>query len=251
MVKRYTHYALTILLSLWITSGTLHAKWFGLSKSADLQSPEIRALAIGLEDGLKDLEILDANLNSVGKLTLRQFTFSKAFTAPIIDGQLRFGAPDGVDKRGKPKFKLIASFDWKESYKQECLLFLPKSIMIDGAQGKAEYIIKHMDLSKRSFKQGETQIINLTPYKTIVKAGEHNVTVAPWDRSICSEIKDLSGVKMAQFEVSYLKEGTQHNTSQTRLRYLNTVRYITFIYVDAKREKVSVSIIKDFGNLFN
>ncbi|MGJ8653599.1 MAG: hypothetical protein ACSHX8_10035 [Opitutaceae bacterium] len=246
MIKRYTHYALTILLSLWITSGTAHGKLFA-SESKSIESPKIRALAIGLEGGLKDLEILDANLKSSGKLSLRQFAFSKTFTCPIVDGEIRFGVPSGTSITGKKKFRQVASFKWKDSYEQVCLLFLPKSLMVDDSRSTIEYTIQLINMSTDSFELGHTKIVNLTPLNTIVNAGEHNATVAAWDRLDFPKIEKTTGVNMAQLDVSYIKEGTEHNAYQTRMRYQETTRYITIIYTDTEKDKVSVCIVKDFG----
>lgn len=245
MIKRTIHTALAIILTLCITSGTAHGKWFGSGTPTDLESPQMRALAIGLENGLKTLDILDENHQSVGKLSLRQFAFSKTFTCPIVEGQLRFGVPDGMDDDGNPHFKLVASFDWKESTQQVCLLFLPRSLNIDGAQSTADYTIQLIDMSAESFELGHTQVINLTSFNAIVRVEEHSATVAPWDRTQFSKIEESTGVNMAQFEVSYLEDGTEHNAYQARIRYLDRIRYIAFIYTDTKRERIAVRIVKD------
>ena len=249
MIKRYTHYALTIILSIWITSGTAHGKLF-VSKPAALESPEIRALAVGFENGLENLEILDAKLKPVGQLALRQFGFSKAFTCPIVEGKIRFGVRDGSTIIGKKKYRLVASLDWKDSYKQVCLLFIPKSLTENAAQDAAEYTIQIMDMSTQSFGLGHTKIINLTPNKSMVSVGEHKTTVEAWSESQLSKVKERSNMNMAQVGVSYMKEGTEHDAFQSRMRYLETTRYITFIYTDTKKDRIAVRIVKDSGRLF-
>ncbi|CAA6677582.1 MULTISPECIES: hypothetical protein [unclassified Lentimonas] len=212
-----------------------------------LETPTMRAIAVGLEKGLTDLEILDAKLQSVGQLSLRQFGYSKGFTSPIVEGELLFGIPDGIDEDGNPKFKLVASFKRAEFDKETCLLFLPKSLMADEQQSTTEYIIQLMDMSLSSFQFGHTRIINLTPWETNVSVGEQNTTVTAWNRSTFAKIQETSGVSMAQVEVSYIQDGTANMAYQTRIRYQEDIRYTIFIYSDIKNERIRVRVVKDLS----
>ncbi|MDP4645217.1 MAG: hypothetical protein NWS71_12315 [Opitutales bacterium] len=236
MIKQYAQYALTILISLWFTSVTAHGAQ---------ESPPIKVLAIGLENGIKKLEILDAKLQSVGQLSLREFSYSKAFTGPIVEGKLLFGIADGLDKRGKPKFKQIASFEWNDSNEKTALLFIPKSLMAGSNQSTAEYIIQALDMNPVSYKLGHTRIINMTPHATLVRAGEHSISVAAWDRAEMPKVTDLNNMNMAQIDITYFEEGTENNVYQTRMRYLDRIRYTIVIYSDLKNERITSRIIKD------
>lgn len=251
MIKHTHHFTLTLLLSLLITSGTAHAKWFGLKKSKTIESAPIRAVAVGLEGELKVLELLDAELQSVGQLSLRKFAFSKEFTCPIVEGQLRFGAPDGVDKKGKPKFRLVASLDWQESDNEMCLLFLPKSLMVDGKQAATDYTIQLLDMGTDSFELGHTQFINLTSFETKVHVGEHTASLAAWDELTLPTISEVNDMNMAPMDVSYIEEGTEHKAFNNQLRILGNTRHIAFIYSDHKNDRVTVRILKDSGHLFD
>lgn len=235
MIKQYAQYALTMLLSLWITSVAAHG--------AD--TPSIKAVAIGLENGIKNLEILDAKLQSVGQLSLREFSYSKSFTGPIIKGQLLFGIADGLDEKGNPKFKQIASFDWNHANEQTALLFIPKSQMKGSNQSTAEYIVQALDMSPEVFKPGHTRIINITPYKTSVHAGEHISSVAAWERAMMPKVKDLNHMNMAQIDITYFEEGTENNVYQTRMRYLDRIRYTVVIYSDLENKRITSRILKD------
>ena len=239
MVKRYSYYALTILLSICATS-TVSAK----------DTPELRALAIGLENNLKTLEILDTELQPVDKLSLRPFAFSKSFTCPIIEGRLIFGIADGVDEAGNPKYKQIASFEWEESYEQVCLLFLPKSLMPDDNPDVAEYTVQVLDMNTKVFKMGHSKIVNLTPLETVVQVGEHEASIAAWDRAEFSKVEELTGVNMANISVSYLEKDTKHVAYQSRIRYSDDMRSVMIVYTDSRSERTMVRIIKDTGRLF-
>lgn len=239
MIKRYANFALMVLLSFCATYA-INAK----------DSPELRALAIGLENGLKNLEILDANLQPVGQLSLRQFAFSKEFTCPVVEGQLIFGIPDGVDANGNPKYKRVASVDWKNSYNQACLLFLPKSLKSDENQGIEEYTIQLLDMNTKTFGLGHSKIINLTSLNTFVQVGEHEATVAAWEKAEFSKVEELTGVNMAQINVSYYQDDTEHVAYQSRVRYSENMRNIILIYTDNRSQRTTARIIKDTGRLF-
>lgn len=235
MRHSYTQYGLTTLISLLIISAQLHSE----------ECPKIQALAIGLENGLKELEILDNDLQSVGQLSLREFNYSRPFTSPIVEDRLLFGIADGVDKKGNIIYRQIASFDWKKSNQDTRLLFLPKSLMINGEHCTAEYLIQPMDMSTDSFQLGHSRIFNLTGLEATVQLGEHRTTVAAWERSVIPEVEELSGVKMARMEVSYIKDGKKQNVHHARLRYLNTRRNSLFIYPDAKNDRIAIRVVKN------
>ncbi|MGJ8650198.1 MAG: hypothetical protein ACSHX4_07555 [Opitutaceae bacterium] len=236
MIKQYAQYALTILLSLWFTSVAAHGAQ---------ESPRIKALAIGLENGIKKLEILDAKLQSVGQLSLREFNYSKAFSGPIVEGKLLFGIADGLDKRGKPKFKQIASFDWNDSNEKTALLFIPKSLMEGSDQSTAKYIVQALDMNTDTYKLGHTRIINITPHAALVSAGEHSIPVAAWGRAEMSKVKDINEMNMAQTDIIYFEDGTENSVFQTRMRYLDRIRYTIVIYSDLKNKRITSRIIKD------
>lgn len=238
-----------VFFSLFILTATAHSQVVSPIEPAEIvNAPELRAIAVGLENDLTELHLLDATQQSVGKLSLRQFAFSKAFDCPVVEGKMTFGVPNGIDEEGVPLFKPVASVKWKGSYKQVCLIFIPKSI-VGKREGTADYAIQILDMSQQ-FKLGHTQIMNFTPFDTMVRIGEHQTTIKPWSKSEFSEIKELTGVKMAQMAVYYQYNDTIHNADQTRYRYLERIRYITFIYPNLKNKRVAVNTVKDFGNLY-
>lgn len=216
----------------------------------DQSSPQLRALAVGYEQNLKTLEILDADMQSVGKLPLRKFNFSKTFTCPIVERRLIFGIANGKDEAGKLKYKQVASIDWENNYERSCLLFIPKSIQGDTEQGGLEYTIQVMDMNADSFKPGVIKTINLTPWEMLVNVGEHEEILAPWNQTVFSKIEELDKMNMAQIEISYIKKGTSYNAFQSRMRYLPGTRYIILTYSDIDNDQVAVSVVKDSGSVF-
>ncbi|MGJ8640107.1 MAG: hypothetical protein ACSHYA_12025 [Opitutaceae bacterium] len=254
MIKRYIPYALTVILCTLITSVAVYGGPKTPGKRPVIQSskqtPEVRALAIGLENGLSDLEILDANLQSTGKLSLREFNFSKPITLPSISEELRFGIADGIDENGKTIFRLVASIEWNDSYKKMCLLFLPKSRVVDGENSATDYSIQLLDMSTDSFKLGHTQIINLTPYETKIRMGEHNASVAAGNDAQLPIVNELNSLNMTPVEVSYIKEGMERNAYQTKMRYLKNTRYIAIAYSDPENERVSIRFVKNSSRAF-
>lgn len=244
MSKRFIHCALTVVLSLWISTTTAHSQ----ETQAETKVSQLRALAVGYENELKELEILDATLQSVGKLKLRKLSFSTAFTCPVVEGKLIFGIPAGIDEEGQPIFKPVASVNWKSSYREVCLIFIPKSLA-GQSQGNTEYSVQLMDMSSK-FKLGHTKILNLTPFDTMIRVGEHKTSLKPWGKFEIKQVKELTGVKMAQLDVFYKYNDTIHSANQSRYRYLERTRYITFIYPDIRNKRVAVNVVKDFGNLY-
>lgn len=244
MYKRYVHLALTIAMGMGFSSATVNGE------SSSARTPEIRALAIGLQDDLKQLEILDASMQSVGQLSLRPFAFSKGFTCPIVGGQLLFGVSAGTDKDGNPLFEQIATYDWENGDEQVCLLFLPRSLVEAEAQSSQKYTIERIDMSTKSFESGHSKIINLTPLDTLVRAGEHEIAVEPWDRAEISKIEELTGIKMAQITISYFKEDTEQVAYQSRVRYTESARTLILIYTDSRNGRTTTRIISDSGRLF-
>ncbi|MGJ8653598.1 MAG: hypothetical protein ACSHX8_10030 [Opitutaceae bacterium] len=250
MFKQYITYTLTVFLGIFAITATAHSQATEIPLEATAtKAPKLRALTIGYENDLKELELLDANLQSVGKLSLRQFTFSKGFTCPIVAGKLTFGVPNGTDEQGLPLFKPVASVQWKDSYQQVCLVFIPKSLA--GKRNiNAEYAVQVLDMSTREFKLGHTKVINLTPLDAMVGIGEHKASLKPWSQNDISKVTELTGVKMAQISVFYKYNDKIHNAEQTRFRYLEDARFITLIYPDAKNKRIAVKVVKDFGNLY-
>ena len=248
MSKKFIHCALTALISLFAINTAAHSQTPPPQPAAN-NSPKLRALTIGYENELKDLEMLDADLQSVGKLSLRQFTFSKGFTCPIVEGTLNFGIPNGTNEEGIPIFKQVASVKWQSSYKQVCLIFIPKSLA-GKSNGTQEYIVQVLDMSTGQFKLGHTKVMNFTPFETMVRIGEQQTSLKPWTKSEVKKVNELTGVKMAQVSVFYNYNNAIHNAQQTRFRYLEDTRYITLIYPDLVNKRVGVKIVKDFGNLY-
>ncbi|CAA6677581.1 MULTISPECIES: hypothetical protein [unclassified Lentimonas] len=248
MIKQYITCTLTALFSLFILPAKAHSQGSS-TESAVTGANQLRAISVGLENDLKEMVILDASLQSVGKLSLRSFGFSQPFSCPIVDGNLVFGVPNGMDEDGKPLFKPVASVKWKSSYKQACLLFIPKSL-VGKSESTKEYAIQVLDMSPRGFEFGHTKLMNLTPFDTMVRIGEHQSKLKPWSNSDVSKIKELTGVKMAQIGVYYLYDDTIHNAKQTRFRYMEDTRYITVIYPDIQNKRIEVRTIKDFGRLY-
>lgn len=251
MIKRYTHYALTVILSLWITTVEAQPPTPAQSpaQSDSQQIQRLRALAIGIENELKDLEILDATMQSVGQLSLRKLSFSEEFSCPLVEGKLIFGVPNGTDEEGLPLFKPVASVKWDPSVRQTCLIFIPKSLA-GKSQSSQEYGVQVMDMSPSAFKIGHTKILNFTPLNTMVRMGEHKEKVGAWEKADLSKITDVTDLNMAQVEVYYEHNNKIHTAHQTRIRYLDRVRYITLIYPDIVNKRVSVNIIKDYGKLY-
>lgn len=247
MIKRYTHFALTAVLSLWITTAKAQSQTPSQSDSAEV--PRLRALTVGFENNLRTLEILDASMQSIGQLTLRELAFSEEFTSPIVEGKLIFGVPNGFDEEGKPLFKPVASVKWNNSMRQTCLIFLPKSL-VGKSQSTQEYGIQLMDMSPSKFKFGHTKILNFTPLNTMIRMGEHREKVAAWGSADLSKINDVTDLNMAQIEIYYMHNDKVHTAHQTRIRYLDRVRYITLIYPDLQNKRIAVNIIKDFGKLY-
>lgn len=250
MFKQYITYMLTVFIILFGITTAAHSQTTpSESIEASTTGPKLRALSLGYQDGLKNLEILDATLQSVGKLSLRQFTFSKEFTCPVVNGKLTFGVPNGTDENGNPLFKPVASVKWKNSYKEICLIFIPKSLI--GKSGStAQYAVQVMDMSTRGFEVGHTKTINFTPFDAMVRIGEHQAVVKPWAKSEFPIVTEFKDVKMAQISVMYKYKDEIYNATQTRYRYLESARYITLIYPDLKNKTVGVKTVKDFGNLF-
>jgi hypothetical protein len=247
MIKRYTHFALTAVLSLWITTATAQSQTAPESESVEV--PRLRALTIGLENNLTTLEILDGSLQSIGQLALREQAFSEEFTSPIVEGKLIFGVPNGTDEEGKPLFRQVASVKWNRSMRQTCLIFVPKSL-VGKSQNANDYGIQLLDMSPSAFKFGHTKILNFTPLNTMVRMGEHKEKVAAWGSANLSKINDVTELNMAQIEVYYIFNDKVHTAHQTRIRYLDRVRYITLIYPDIQNKRIAVNIIKDFGKLY-
>lgn len=252
MFNQYLTYTLTVFISLFAILATAHSQQPSVTSSADrvkeVVGLKLTSIAIGLENDLKKLEILDAMGQSVGQIGLRKFAFSREFTCPVVEGKLIFGVPNGFDEEGKPLYKVVASKNWQQSNKQACLIFIPKSLVGNRA-GSNEYLIQTLDMSQK-FQLGHTKVINFTPFETMVRLGEYKKTIKPWSQSDVSEIKQLTGVKMAQISVLYNYNGELKNVRQSRFRYLEDTRYITFIYPDIKNKRVAVNVVKDFGNLF-
>jgi len=242
MLKPLHYISLSFLLCLWGCPLILNGE--------NLQSAPLRALSVGYEQELRDLVILDANMQSSGQLSLRRFRFSKMFKCPIVDGQLVFGISDGINEKGTPQFREVASVEWKHSYGNSCLLFLPKSLKGETTPGSSEYSIQIVDMKTNSFKPGHIKIINTTPWRTMVRAGEHEKGIAAWEVAELSKIEEIGPSRMTQLIVSYTKEDSQYHAHQSRIRYLESTRYFVLIYTDMKTKRVTARLVKDSGSLF-
>lgn len=246
MIKSYITYTLTAFLSLFILSSAAHSQ---STTSDEVSGTQLRAIAIGLQNNLRELHLLDSSMQSTGKLSLRKLAFSREFTSPIVEGQLIFGIPNGVDEDGEPLYKPVASVPWKASNRQACLFFIPKSL-VGKNQGTKEYAIQVLDMS-RKFKPGHTVVMNFTPLDTMVRMGEHKTVIKGWAKDSFSEVADVDEMNMAQIQVYYKHNNTVYNPFNAPIRYLGNIRYITLIYPDIKNRRMAVNIVKDYGKLYD
>lgn len=218
-------------------------------EATSIKAPLMRALAIGLQDELSELEILDAKLQSVATVNLRKFKFSSPFRCPIVNGKLVFGVQSGVNEEGIPVYKPVAVTDWDRSMAQSCLIFIPMQLR-GGSDNGIEYAIHKLDMSQSSFDRGHTKVLNFTPFDTIMQMGEHKAATNAWGTSNVPEVKELGRMNMAQIGVFYKYNNSIRNPFQTQIRYLDQTRYLAIIYPDLVNKEVGVKIVKDYGKLF-
>lgn len=209
----------------------------------------LRALAVGFSQDLKQLEILDANQKSVGKLSLRLRRYSQEFQCPIVNEHLVFGVEDGVDEFGNKKYRPVSAVKWNPSYQKTCLIFIPQEFQGNNA-GKEPYKIVTMNMDPKTFRPGHTRVANFSPAQTLFRIGEHKQVVESGQIATIEKVNELKRMNMAQVEVYYSFEGKANNILQTRVRYLDQTRYFAIIYPDFLHRKIRVAIAKDYGNLF-
>ncbi len=216
---------------------------------ASRSTPPIRAMAVGLEGDLRVLEILDANLDSIGRLRLGIRSYSSQFTCPIVDGKIVFGIKGGFDEEGKQLYKPIASTVWKPEYKKICLVFIPKSFT--GNQDMdVPYLVRVMDMGDKNYELGTTKVINFSPVTAYVQFGEHKEILERGKTALIPKIEKIRGANMAQLNVYFLRDDKPQTVMQTRMRYLERIRYLIVVYPDFVNKRLGVSTINDYGNLF-
>jgi hypothetical protein len=220
------------------------------SQSGSSQTPTLRALAVGFEDGLRVLEILDSNLKSTGQLRLNLRSYSAEFTCPIIDGKVIFGIENGKNAEGQTIYKPVGTVAWNPDFKKVCLVFIPKSFTGGSDTARAVYDIKAMDMSERDFALGSTKVVNLSPVKAYLRLGEHKKVIERGESIVIPKVEEVSDANMTQLNVYYLADGAPQNVMQTRIRYLKRIRYVIVLYPDFENKRLGVSSILDSGNLF-
>lgn len=214
-----------------------------------VESHEIRALAVGIEDDLRGLHILDASNQSVGTIRLRERSFSKGFTCPIIEGQIHLGVEAGVNEANEPIYSRIASVPWEVSFKKVAMVFIPNSFIADPKITQA-YVIKPMDMGGDRYESGTTKVVNFAPVTAYVSFGEHREAIERGQIKVLPKIEQVLPGNMAQLNVYHLIDEKPVTVSEGRMRYLERIRYLIVLYPDYVNRKMGVASIVDKGNLF-
>ncbi|MGJ8640108.1 MAG: hypothetical protein ACSHYA_12030 [Opitutaceae bacterium] len=250
MTYKGTLHLLTAFFGLLIATMATHAQPVPAVpiEPVSTKTPPLRALTIGILDDLRNLEILDANMQPAGRLSLREFSFSSAFRCPIVDGRLIFGTQNGTNEEGVPVYKPVAAIKWDSSLKQSCLIFIPANLR--GDKSGAKYVIQNLDMSPAKFKPGHTKVLNFTPVDTVTMMGEHKVSTSKWGTSSMPTVKDVTSLNMTQMGVYYKHKDRVHNPYQTQIRYLDQTRYLTIIYPNIENKRIEVRVVKDYGKLY-
>jgi hypothetical protein len=214
-----------------------------------IESQEIRALAVGIEDNLRVLHILDASNQSVGTIRLRERSYSNPFTCPIIEGQIHLGVEAGVNEANEPIYSRVATVPWKSSFTKVAMVFIPKSFIADPKVTQA-YVIKPMDMSEDGYESGTTKVVNFAPVTAYVSFGEHREAVERGQMKVLPKIEQVFPGNMAQLNVYHLIDEKPVIVTETRMRYLERIRYLIVLYPDFVHRKMGVASIVDKGNLF-
>ena len=226
----------------------------GTEEPSEHETAPIRAIAVGYENDLEQLHILNRSsetgmFESVGMLNLRLFSYSRAFSCPIVEGRLFFGVENGVDVDGITQYRPVASVAWAPQYKQIALVFIPNSYR-GRASGNDAYTISRMDMSTSSFALGSIKAINLSPAVSYIMIGEHKETVQPKQVVNISEVKDVLAANMVSLRVAYQAKEEIRMIKQTRIRYLKRLRYLIILYPDIENRRIGLAFVSDSGRLF-
>ena len=215
-----------------------------------INSPKIRALAVGFENDLRNLHLLDADGGSAGTIRLMLLSYSRPFEAPINKGLITFGVEDGVDANGITQYRPVASVAWAPEDEKLALIFIPRNFRGQANDDEA-YFIRKMNMSANSFALGSTTVLNLSSAVSYVTIGEHEKTIQPHQEVTISEVNDVLSANMVGLKVAYRAEEEIHTIKQTRIRYLKRLRYLIILYSDIEKRRVELALVSDSGRLFD
>ncbi|WP_269541053.1 hypothetical protein [Cerasicoccus fimbriatus] len=239
------------LAALCIISTTIVAQSPKTDANAPSSSmtPPIRALAVGFEDEQREYHILDQDNRSTGTIRLNLRGYTSEFMCPIVEGSIRFGLESGQDEDGNILYTPEVIVPWKTNYKKVCLVFIPKSFT--GKKDlKQPYVVSFMDMSEEGFETGTTKVVNLAPVTAYVRFGEHQKAVETGRVVVIPKIEEVKRANMVQLSVYHMVDDAPHRVQETRVRYLDRIRYLIVLYPDFVNRRMGVASILDYGNLF-
>jgi hypothetical protein len=246
---RHPKFFLFSLLFLWggFSSGWAQSASDPVAESID--SNPIRALTVGFEEDLRDLHVLDANLQSAGSIRLVLRGYSRSFVAPITEGRILIGIAAGQDEEGEAVYEPIASIPWSPAYTNRALIFIPKSFLNQPDFNYA-YLVRPIDMSPGSFAPGTARIVNFSPITVYLRFGEHRMAVEAGRSTSTSRVSEVLPGNMVYLNVYHLVGEEPNTVMESRIRYLDDLRYLIVVYPDFINRKLGVASILDYGTLF-
>jgi hypothetical protein len=218
-------------------------------EGTEVESNTIRSLAVGFEDGLRELHILDAGMRSVGTTRLVLCGYSRPFIAPVVNGRINFGVEAGLNEENLMTYQVVASVPWSASYSERALVFIPKSFA-NNPELTQPYVVRPMDMSQKNFKPSTTKVVNFTPITAYILVGEHRAVVEAGKVFNIPEVTEVLPGNMALLNVYNRIDGEVNTVIETRFRYLDRMRYLIVVYPDFVNQKMGVAAIVDSGGLY-
>ena len=159
---------------------------------------------------------------------------SAAVTLPAQDGVLEFRMADG----GLP----AASARLPGPLKSAMLIFVPAA----DAQGGLPMKVVVIDDSERNFPLGGTMVANFHNGVIRIAIGEGRATLEPGGMRAFSLPERHDDFRMAQVVVQFEQDGKWRTASECMLRFLPSIRYLIFAYVDPVSKRPRISTYQDY-----